>query len=819
MQTLIQDLRYGVRMLLKQPGFTLIAVVTLALGIGANTAIFSVVNGVLLRPLAYHEPERIVTLLNDGRSPVSPANFLDFQSNSQSFTQMAAAEAWGGALTGNDAPEQISGLRMGEGLFDMLGVPALMGRTLQAEDFQPGKDRVLVLSHKLWQRVFRGDAAIVGKQVRLSGESYTVVGVMPPQFQFPPFWSTRAEMWTPLELRSRATSRGGNSLRVFARLKPGVMLTQAQAEIEAMNKRLVAAYPEANTGLNIRVDPLNEKVVGNVRPALLILLVTVGMVLLIACANVACLLLARAAARQKEVAVRAALGASRLRILRQMLTESLLLALCGASGGILLAVWGVEWLTCLLAGNSTSFSVRLPRANEIQIDGMALLFTFTVALLTSLLFGLVPALTASNPDLNQVLKEGGRGTTSGRTRWREMLVIAELALSLVMLVGAGLLMNSFVKLQAVDPGFNQHNLLTATVSLAGATQYIGPARETFYRQLLDQLKTVPGIETASAINHLPLAGDTWGRRLTIEGRPLPPPGQGEGGIFRVARPNYFQAMGVPLQAGREFTDRDTPDAPRVVIINETLARKQWPSANPLGQRITLDDPRDATQPVRWLTIVGVVKDVKQGSWMEAPSNEFYLPFQQEADFYGGTAGRFTSMTLVMRTSVAPESLAKAVQETVRKVDRNLPVSSVVSMEQVVADTLWQQRFNLQLIGLFATLALVLAAVGLYGVMSYSVTQRTHEVGLRMALGAGQRDVLTLLVGQGMKLALLGVGVGLLIALALTRLMTNLLFGVSATDPLTFALVAVSLMLVALLACWIPARRATKVDPMIALRCE
>ncbi len=819
MEYLLTDLRYGVRMLLKNPGFTLIAVLTLSLGIGANTAIFSVVNGVLLRPLAYYEPERIVTLLSDGRSPVSPANFLDFRANSQSFVQMAAAEAWGGALTGNDTPEQLSGLRMGEGLFDMLGVPALMGRTLQAEDFQPGKDRVLVLSHKLWQRVFGGAAGIVGKQVRLSGESYTVVGVMPPQFQFPPFWSTRAEMWTPLDLRPRATQRGGNSLRVFARLKPGVMLTQAQAEMEAMNKRLAAAYPEANTGLNIRVDPLNEKVVGNVRPALLILLVTVGMVLLIACANVACLLLARAAARQKEVAVRAALGASRWRILRQMLTESLVLALCGACGGGLLAVWGVEWLTRLLVGNSTSFSVRLPRVNEIQIDATALLFTFTVALLTSLLFGLVPALAASKPDLNQVLKESGRGNTSGRTRWREMLVVAELALSLVLLIGAGLLMNSFVKLQAIDPGFNQHNLLAATVSLAGATQYVGPARETFYRQLMDQLQTIPGIETASAINHLPLAGDTWGRGLMIEGRPLPPPGQGEGGVFRVARPNYFQAMGVQLQAGREFTDRDTPDAPRVVIINETLARKQWPSANPLGQRITLDDPRDATQPVRWLTVVGVVKDVKQGSWMEAPSNEFYLPFQQEADFYGGAAGRYTSMTLVMRTSVAPESLAKAVQETVRKLDRNLPVSGVVSMEQVVADTLWQPRFNLQLIGLFAALALVLAAIGLYGVMSYSVTQRTHEVGLRMALGAQRGDVLKLLVGQGMKLALLGVGVGLLTALALTRLMTKLLFGVSATDPLTFGVIAVVLLCVALLACWLPARRATKVDPMIALRCE
>lgn len=819
MQTLLQDLRFGARMLLKQPGFTLIAIIMLSLGIGANTAIFSVVNGVLLRPLAYHEPERIVTLLQEGQRPVSAANFLDFRAGSRSFEQMAAAESWGGALTGNDRPEQLSGLRMGEGLFDMLGVPALMGRTLQAEDFQPGKDHVLVLSHKLWQRVFGGTTDVLGKRVRLSGESYTVVGVMPPQFQFPPFWATRAEMWTALDLRPRATQRGGQSLRVFGRLKPGVTMAQAQAEMEAMSKQLAAAYPEANTGLNIRVDKLNEKVVGDVRPALLMLSVTVGLVLLIACANVACLLLARAAARQKEVAVRGALGASRWRILRQMLTESLLLSLCGALGGGLLAVWGIEWLTGLLAGNSTSFSIRLPRLNEIQVDGAALLFTLTVALLTSLLFGLVPALAASKPDLNQVLKEGGRGTTSKRTRWREMLVVGELALSLVLLIGAGLLVSSFIKLQAVDPGFNQRNLLTATVSLAGASQYVGPARETFYGQLMDQLKTVPGVESASAINHLPLAGDTWGTSIVIEGRALPPAGQDLNATFRVSRPDYFKTMGVQLRAGREFTDRDTPDAPRVVIVNETLASRYWPSEVAIGKRLTLDDPRDSRQPVQWITVVGVVKDVKQESWTDAPANEIYLPFQQDPVFFAGTAGPFTAMTLVVRTSVAPQTVANSIPEAVRKLDRNLPVSAVVSMEQVVADTLWQPRFNLQLIGLFAALALVLAAIGLYGVMSYSVTERTHEVGLRMALGAGRRDVLKLLVSQGMKLALFGVAAGLLAAFALTRLMTKLLFGVSATDPLTFAGIALFLTIVALLACWIPARRATKVDPMIALRCE
>ncbi len=819
MQTLWQDLRFSGRMFLKNPGFTLIAIITLALGIGANTAIFSVVNGVLLRPLSYREPDRIVTLLQEGRGPVAPANFLDFRTNGKSFEQMAAAEAWGGALTGNDRPEQLSGLRMGEGLFDMLGIPAQLGRTLQAEDFQPGKDHVLVLSHKLWQRSFGGDSAVVGKQVRLSGDSYTVVGVMPPQFQFPPFWATRAEMWTALDLRSRADSRGGQSLRVFAKLKPGATLAQAQTEIDGINKQLATAYPEANTGLNVRVDPLSEKVVGDVRPALLLLSVTVGLVLLIACANVACLLLARAAARQKEVAVRGALGASRWRILRQMLTESLLLSLCGAVGGVLLAVWGVEWLTHLLAGNSTSFSVKVPRVNEIQVDGAALFFTFTVALLTNLLFGLVPALTASKPDLNKVLKEGGRGNSGSRSRWRELLVVAELALSLVLLIGAGLLVNSFIKLQSVDPGFNQRNLLSATVSLAGAAQYVGPVRETFYRQLMEKLKSMPGVESASAVNHLPLAGDTWGTKVVIENRQLPPAGQDEEAMFRVSRPEYFRTMGVPLRAGRDFTDRDTLDAPKVVIVNETLAHKFWPSEDAIGKRLTLDNPRNPTQPVQWLTVVGVIKDLKQGSWTNAPTNEIYLPFQQDAIFSSGTSGPFTAMTLVVRTSVSPESLGNVIQQSVWSLDRNLPVSNIVSMEQVVADMLWQPRFNLQLIGLFAALALVLAAVGLYGVMSYSVAQRTHEVGLRMALGAGKAEVIKLMVGQGMKLALAGVGLGLLAAFGLTRLMTTLLFGVSATDPLTYAGIALALTLVALLACWIPARRAAKVDPMIALRCE
>ncbi len=819
MNILWQDLRYSARLLLKNPGFTLIAIMTLALGIGANTAIFSVVNGVLLRPLAYNEPENIVTLLNNGRGPVSPANYLDFRANSQSFEQMSVAEAWRGTLTNNDRPEIVAGLRMGDGMFDLLGIPPLMGRTFQPDDFQPGKDHVLVLSHKLWQRAFGGDAKVVGRQITLNNESYSVVGVMPPEFQFPPFWSTRAEMWAPLDLRARATSRGGSSLRVFARLKPGVSQQQANAEVETISKQLETAYPGENTGMKVRVDALSEKVVGNVRPALLALTVTVCFVLLIACANVAGLLLARSAARQKEAALRVALGAGRWRIVRQLLTESLMLSLLGAAVGILLAVWGVDWVTTLLSGDSTSFSVKLPRLNEIKLDATALGFTFAVSLVTSVLFGLAPALAASKPDLNQVMKEGSRSLTGGRHRLRESLVVAEIALALVLLIGAGLLVNSFAKLQAVDPGFNPENLLTLTVSVNGMPQYVGPAREAFYRQLTDRLSALPGVESASAINHLPLAGDLWGRAVVIEGRPLPPPGQEIPVAYRISRPGYLHTMGISLRAGRDFTERDIADAPDVVIINETLAKHQWPSEDPIGKRFTLDDPRSSSPAPRWRMVVGVIKDVKQDSWVETPDNEIYLPFAQSEDFYAGTAGHLTGMTMVVRTTVAPLNLVAGVKDTISSLDRNVPVSSVVSMEQVVTDTLWQQRFNLQLIGLFAALAMVLAAIGLYGVMSYSVTQRTHEVGLRMALGAEGRDVIKLMVGQGMKLALAGVGIGLLAAFGLTRLMENLLFDVSTNDPLTFAGIALLLTLIALLACWIPARRAAKVDPMIALRCE
>jgi predicted permease len=816
LETFWQDLRFGSRLLIRNPGFSMIAIITLSLGIGANTAIFSVVNAVLLRPLDYHDPQKIVTLLNDGSGPVSPGNFLDFRAGCGSFSLVAAAEAWGGTLGGNDRPEEVGGLRMGEGLFELLGVPPLVGRTLRSDDFQAGKDHVLVLSYKLWQRALAGDPDVVGRTLTVTGENYTVVGVMPKQFQFPPFWSTRAEMWAPLDLSARAASRGGNSLRVFGRLKPGTTIGQAQSEVDGVNATLAREYPESNAGLNLRVDPLTEKVVGKVRPALLMLGAAVGFVLLIACANVACLLLARTTVRQKETAVRVALGASRSRILRQLLTESLLLSFFGAVFGSLLAVWGVDVLRGLLAGNSSSFNVRLPRLNDIRIDQTALLFTLAVSLLTSMLFGLAPALSASKPDLSQVLKESARSTT-GRRRLRESLVVAELALALVMLVGAGLLMNSFLKLQRIDPGFHPDNVLTMTISLAGSPRYAGESREAFYRELTERLRNIPGVEAVSAINHLPLAGDAWGRALTIDGMPVPPPGQRVGTLWRVCRPGYFKTMGIPLIEGREFDEQDDVNHPGVVIVNETLVKQHLAEEDPIGKRITLDDP--GSKNPNWLTVVGVVKDVKQESWNSKVSNEVYTPFQQSEDFYSAAARHFTSMTVVARTSVNPTTLATSVRDNVRLLDRHLPVSNVISMRQVIEDSLWQPRFNLQLIGLFASVALLLAAVGLYGVVSYSVTQRSHEVGLRMALGAQRGNVVRVILAQGMRLVAAGVAIGIALSFVLTRLMASLLFEVSATDFSTLSLIAALLVVVALFACWLPAHRAARMDPLAALRYE
>ncbi|HEX7316913.1 MAG TPA: ABC transporter permease [Pyrinomonadaceae bacterium] len=794
-----QDLRYGLRTMRREPGFAAVAVLTLALGIGANTAIFSVINAVLLRPLPYRDPARLVTVLHDGWKPVAPANFLDWREQSSSFESMAAAQLWSLTLTGLDRPEQLDLLQTSAEMFQVLGVDAALGRTYGAGEDQPGRDHVIVLSHGFWQRRFGGARDVVGRQVTLDGEPYTVVGVMPPDFQFAPFWATHAEAWLPLNLGKRVSDRRGQSLRVFARLKPGVTLTQSQAEMETINQRLAEQYPRENEGLTVAVDPLHEKVVGKSRPALLIILGAVGFVLLIACANVTNLMLAKSALRQREIAVRIALGAGRWRVVRQLLTESLLLSVAGGAAGLLLAYWSNAALASL--GPDT-----LPRVRTASLDAGVLLFTLGLSVCVGLLFGLAPALRSTKSDLTESLKSRAQGSARGRRHElvRQFLVVGEVAMTLMLLVGGGLMMRSFLRLTSVDPGFDPHGVTTATVRLAGPRYATDEQRAAFFQRLTTQLGSVPGVKSASAINHLPLGGDVWTFGFTVEGRPAPLDGERPSAVYRVVRPDYFRAVGASLLKGRDFTERDDASAPGVIIVNEALARRQWPGEEPLGKRITLNGERPKSREV-----VGVVRDLKQGEWASAPQPEMYLPHLQDASP--------RSMTLVVRAAPGAPEIGPEVRRAVWEIDRDLPVSQVRSMDEVVAASVGQQRFNTLLIGLFAATALMLATVGVYGVMSHAVAQRTHEIGVRMALGARGRHVLGMIIRQGLVLTLIGLAVGVAGALALMRVMNSLLYEVSATDPLVFGGVAATLTLTALFACYVPARRAMKVDPVIALR--
>ena len=818
MHSFAQDCRYAWRMLRKNRGATAIAIAALALGIGANTAIFSVVYAVLLAPLPYREPDRIVTLLRNGTGPASPADFLDWRAQARSFEYLATAEAWGPNLTGRERPEQMVGLHLSQDMLSLLGVSPLVGRTLLPEDFQSGKDRVVLLSYRLWQRRFNSDLGILGQKILLNNEPYAVVGVMPPRFQFAPFWITEAEMWAPQILTGRAAERTMHSLRPFGRLKPGVSLKQAQAEMDAICARLAKVYPETDTGLAVKVELLGEKVVGDIRPALLMLVGAVGFVLLIACANVANVQLARALARTREIAVRTALGAGRLRIVRQLLTESVALSLTGGVLGLLLAVWGVDTLKGFIGAGPGDYSARLPRAEGITVNTAVLLFSLTLSVATGVLFGLFPALQAARGDVNNALKEGGRSATQGisSNRLRGLLVISEVAIALVLLIGAGLLVRSFLRIEAIDPGFNPKHVLITTLSVAGNPQYVGVRREALYRQVVDQVKSLPGIESASMINHPPMAVDVWSMNFAVEGQPPAPRGQEPTVVFRVARPGYFQTMRIPILEGRDFTDHDTLGVPAVVIVNEKLARKFWPEGEAVGKRLTLDDPRK--DPV-WLTVVGVVRNVKQWGWMDDPDNELYLSFFQNKLLLESTHPWMSAMTLVVRTADEPLSLSKAVQNAAWAVDKNLPLSHVRTYDQLIAGSVWRERFNLLLVGLFAALALVLAAVGIYGLMAYTVIERTHEIGIRMALGARQGDVMRMVIRDGMGLAAIGAGAGLAGAFVLTRFLSGLLYQVKSNDPLIFTTVPLLFAAVAFLASYVPARRATRVDPMIALRWE
>lgn len=809
MHGLLQDVRYALRQLRKSPGFAAVAIITLALGIGANTAIFSVVNAVLLRPLPYKDDGRLVVVLHNGRNPVAPANFADWQSQNHSFESMGAAESWSPNLTSTDNPENLSGLRITSEIFPMLGVQPLLGRVFLPEEQQPGKDLEVVLSYSLWQNHFAGDANVLGRAVALNGHSYTIVGVMPKDFQFAPFWATKATIWAPLALGDRLGNRGGNSLRVFGRLKSGVTLEQARAEMTGIADRLEQQYPGTNR--DVQVVSLREKVVGNIRAALLVLLGAVGFVLLIGCANVAHMFLARSAARQREIAVRAALGAMRWRVLRQYLLESLVIALLGGVCGLLLALWGTRVLIAL-------GPQQIPRLATIGVDQYVLLFVLAVSLITGLVFGILPAWKASAANVSEALKEGERGSSEGvgRNRLRSLLVSSEFAFAVILLAGAGLMIRTFVAVQNIDPGFDPHNVLTMMVRILGTEQTAPGHTGPFYQQVLQKVSAIPGVQSASAINHLPLAGDQWGFPFHVEGQPMERPGESPSATFRAVFPGYFQTMRVPILSGRELSEADNSSVPDVIIINDYMARHYWPGENPIGKRITFDDPQKNPS---WAIVVGVVKNTVRSNWVNPAEEEVFVPYLQSKQYLQNPSGPFAYLTLVVRTTDDPANLASEVQAAIHSIDRNVPISEVQTMDQVVTKATGESRFYLTLLGAFACVALILAAVGIYGVMSYSVSRRIHEMGIRMALGAQREDVLKLVVWHGVMLAIAGIAVGMAGALALTRLMSGLLYGTKPADPATFATAVVVLGLVAIVSSYVPARRAAKVDPMTALRYE
>lgn len=810
MNTFWQDLRYGARMLFKQPGFSVVAVLTLALGIGATAAIFSVVNSVLLRPLPYAQPERLMTIWEDysarDGAPLdytSPTGFADWRDQTQAFEHVAAYQGWRPTLTGKtpagvEEPEQLVGAAVSHDMFSLLGVPLAQGRSFLPEEDKAGAERVVVIGYGLWQRRFGADPAIVGKQVSLMGDSFTVIGVLPAGFQFPIVKGAEIFRTITPQLNPRC-QRGCLTIRVLARLRAGASETQARTELVNLARRIEQQFPEANSKVGVALVPLHEYLTAQVKTPLQVLLGAVLLVLLIACVNVANLLLARAAAREKEMAIRAALGAGRFRMMRQMLTESLLLALVSGVLGLLLATWLVEVLV--------SFSpAGTPRLEEIAVNQQVLAFTAGMTLLTGLCFGLAPAWQMARTDLNQVLRDGSRGMSAALRGRRVLntLVIAETALALVLLTGAGLLMRSFVQLQKVDPGFNPRQVLTLNLSLP-RVGYPEPAQiAAFTPQLLERVKALPGIEAAGTTSSLPLGQFNTDTSFVIEGRPAPPEGQEPVAWYSSVSPDYFSAMGMTLRAGRGFTERDDARAPKVIIITEAMARRYFANENPLGKRI------GNGRPDGWREIVGVLADVKHFGLSKDARSTFFMPEQQDPS-------RF--MTLAVRTTTEPLAQVAAIRQIVTVLDQNLPVSNVETMEQLTVESIGPERFTLLLFGVFAGLALLLASAGIYGVMSYSVVQRTQEIGVRMALGAQTHTVLRLVIGQGMKLIGIGVALGLAGALLLSRLMKTLLFGVSATDPLTFAVIALLLASVAWMACYFPARRATKVDPLVALRYE
>jgi len=786
-------------MLSKKPSFTAVVILTLALSISATTVVFSVVNALLLRSLPYSNPDQLVNVWSvfkaNNKAYASAGNFREWQERNQSFQTLAAYDSLKFNLTGGDRPEAVDVALVTANLFPLLGVQPVRGRGIQTEEEQPG-NKVAVLSDGLWQRRFGADAGVVGKQLVLDGDSYTVIGIMPQGFSFP----EKTDVWLPLSfVPEELADRSYNHLAVVGRLKPGVELRQAQAEMSALMDDQARRYPNENAGRSMRLLTFQQNLVGDIRTALWILSGAVFLVLLIACANIANLLMARASTRQKDVAIRVGLGASRRRLMQQLLTESLLLSLLGGVIGLIFAYGGLQILTTVGPAN-------IPRLSEVTIDGRVLAFTTVVSLLTGIIFGLIPAFQATKPNINEWLKEGQRGASGGPggKRARNWLVVTEMALALILLIGAGLLIKSFLILWQVEPGFNPRNVLTMAISPSPPKYNTRRDREALCQRLLEQVKSTPGVEAVGIVNQLPFSGRNLGLNFTIVGQPPARPEDTATANYRMASSGYLQAMGIVLKRGRDFNEHDTRDTTPIALINETLAKQYFANDDPIGKQLKIEGQQVPRE------IVGIIGDVKQIKLDAEGRSEIYVPYLQFA---------VPAMNIVVRTQTDPGSMTSAVLQQISRVDPDQPVFQVKTMDQYLGESMAQRRLSTVLLGVFAALALVLAAIGVYGVMSYLVSQRTREIGIRMALGAGQRDILKLVVGHGMWLSFLGIALGVAAALLLTRIMTSSLYGISASDPLTYIGISLLLAIVALLACLIPARRAIKVDPNIALRYE
>jgi putative ABC transport system permease protein len=809
MNFILQEVRYSLRKLRKNPGFTLLVILILGLGIGANTSIFSLVNAVLLRPLPYGDPEQLYWLyeqdLSAGKSkePVSPANYLDWAGQTKAFEQLGASRSSTYTLTGSGEPISVLGYRVSPGFFDLLRARPLLGRTFQTEK-EANDNPSVVLGYGIWQRQFGGQQGILGQTITLDGKPYTVSGVMPKEFQFP---TIDTEIWTPLVMPPQIKgNRNSRLLRVVGRLRPGMTAAQAQDEMNVISSRLAQTYPDADTGWSAQLTPMHDEFVGDVGIYMMLLLGAAAFVLLIACANITSLFLVRAAGRQKEIAIRISLGAKRKRLIGAFLIEGALFTLLGGVVGLLLAWWGREKLISFFPDTISNLSI--PRVSSLPIDWRVLTFTFLLCLISTLVFGLLPAWQSSKPDLNSFLKESSRGMSTGfgSRRFRNVLIVAEIALAFVLMIGAGLMIKSFREVKQTGLGFDPNQLLTARVLLPPYKYKEPQQMSAFYDQILQRVRALPGVQSAGLSNYLPLSGWWNSLTFTIEGSPPAPAGQEPEVDHRVISPGYFATLKVPLIKGRDFTDADNAQSTPVVIINESMARRYWPGEDPIGRRIKFD----GEDKVDWRVVVGLVGDLRHFGAETEPKPEVYRPYLQEST---------ALMGLAIRTTVEPNSMARAVRNVIHEVDPDQPVTHVMTMGDLVAESAAPKRVSMTLLTVLGLAALLLASLGIYGVLSYSIVQRRHEIGIRMALGARRGEVIGLILRQSLKLILLGLAVGLALGLILTKIFSAVLFGVRATDPVTFAGVTLILALTAFAASYIPARKATKIDPWIALRNE